>query len=255
MKARFAIILCVILFVFAGSLSAADENRLREFFYQGNTYYSDNNLEAAISSYKKALGFDYESGPLFYNLGNAYFKNGELGNAIICYLRANRLTPNDPDIRSNLAHARSLIEGGIVTLSRPWFIRFFVNAANLISLNSVTIISISLYLLLCIAIIIAVRLKRFRRIFTMLSIIISVLLAISVLIFAVKFKAQVIQKDAVVIKQEVQSKFEPLDNATTFFTLYEGEMIRVIAPNGDWLKIKRLDGKQGWVKRSDIDLL
>jgi tetratricopeptide (TPR) repeat protein len=255
MKARFAIILCVILFVFAGSLYADKENSLREFFYHGNICYSDNNLKAAISSYKKALDSGYESGPLFYNLGNAYFKNGELGNAIICYLRASRITPNDPDIRSNLAHARSLIEGGVVSLRRPWFIRFFVKAADLLSINRAAAISISFYLLLCIAVIIAVCLKRFRRMFTILSIIISILLAASVLIFAAKFKAEVIQKNAIVIKQETHSKFEPLGNATTFFTLYEGEMVQVIAPNGDWLKIRRLDGKQGWVKKSDIDLL
>ncbi len=255
MKTRAAIILCAMLLLFTGSLYADNENSLREFFYQGNICYSDNDLKAAVSSYKKALSFGYESGPLYYNLGNAHFKNGELGNAIICYLRASRLSPNDPDIKSNLAHARSLIEGGVVTISRPWFIRFFVNTTNLISLNRATSISIIFYLLLCVAIIAAVCLKRFRRIFTIFSIIVSVLLGVSIFTFAVKYKKQLIQKDAVVIKQEINSRFEPLDNATTFFTLYEGEVVQVVAPNGDWLKIKRLDGKQGWVKKSDIDLL
>lgn len=255
MKMRFMIILYIILFMSAGCAYADKESNLKKFFYEGNVYYSDNDLQEAINCYKKALSHGYESSPLYYNLGNAYFKNGDLGRAIICYLRAERLTPNDPDIKTNLAHARSLIEGGLINPRRPWLIRLFVKVTGLFSLNRITSISIFIYILLCVVIIIAVYLKRFRKIFAILSIMILILLTISLLVFTVKFRKQAIRKDAIVIKEESDSRFEPLDNATTFFTLYEGEAIEVIAVNGDWLKIRRPDGKQGWVKKSDIELL
>jgi len=255
MKARLAIILCLLLLVFASCAYAQNEDNVRELFYQGNIYYSDNDLEEAINSYQKALNCGYESGALYYNLANAYFKNSELGKAIICYLRASRLTPNDPDIRSNLAHARSLIQGGMINPRSPWFMRFFLRFTNLFSLNRITSIAISLYLTLCVLIIIGIYLKRYRRFFTSIDIIIAIFLAISILVFGVKFKEQVIERHAIVIKQETDSRFEPLDNATTFFTLYEGEKVQVVTSNGEWFKIRRSDGKQGWVKRSDIELV
>lgn len=255
MKTRFAIILCILGLILIGSVYAQKDSNLKELFYQGNIYYADNDLNEAIDSYNKALSCGYDSSPLYYNLGNAYFKNGDLGKAIISYLRASRIDPNDPDIRSNLAHARSLIQGGLVSLRKAWLVRSFTNLTNLFSLNTITFISIFFYILLCVTIIIAVYLKQYKKVFTLLYIIITVILAIALLIFAVKFKDQVIQKNAIVIEQETDSKFEPLDNATTFFTLYEGEEIRVIALNGDWLKIRRSDGKQGWVKKTDIELI
>ncbi len=255
MMRRFLVTLSVFLFLFVGFSYADDKDGLRELFYQGNIYYSDNNLQDAIDSYNKALNCGFESSPLYYNLGNTYFKNGNLGKAIICYLRASKINPGDPDIRSNLAYARSLIQGGLISIKKPWLIRSFLKLTSLFSLNKITSISIFLYILLCVVIITGLYLKLFKKTFIFLYILITIMLAGSLTIFAVKFRAEVTRKDAIVIKRETDSKFEPLDNATTFFTLYEGEEVQVIATNGEYFKIKRSDGKQGWVKKTDIELI
>ncbi len=46
------------------------------------------------------------NGPLFYNLGNIQFRLGNLGEAILNYRRAELYTPNDPNLRENLAFVR-----------------------------------------------------------------------------------------------------------------------------------------------------
>jgi tetratricopeptide repeat protein len=48
-----------------------------------------------------------ENGKLYYNIGNAYFRMNDLGMAIVNYLRAERLTPDDPNLQHNLQYARS----------------------------------------------------------------------------------------------------------------------------------------------------
>lgn len=255
MKIRLTILLLITLLIPAGIAYAGNEDSVRELFYQGNIYYSDNELQQAINSYEMALSYGYESSALYYNLGNAYFKNGELGRAIVNYLRAERLSPNDPDTRSNLAYAKSLIKGGVINLRKPLPVQFFMNIMGLVSLNRITYISIILYLLLCAAVILAVWLKRLRKALSIASLILMIIFVVSALAFSVKFNEQVMREKAVVIKDETPSRFEPLVYATTFFTLYEGEAVRVTASNGEWFKIRRSDGKQGWVKKPDIEMI
>ncbi|MBN3037782.1 MAG: SH3 domain-containing protein, partial [Candidatus Omnitrophica bacterium] len=60
---------------------------------------------------------------------------------------------------------------------------------------------------------------------------------------------------AVVVIEYSDCKFEPFDDATTHFTLYEGESVITGTQKGEWIKIKRLDGKQGWIKQRDIEFL
>jgi SH3-like domain-containing protein len=59
----------------------------------------------------------------------------------------------------------------------------------------------------------------------------------------------------VVIARSSGAKFEPFDSATTFFTLNEGEVVSEVASREGWIKIKRIDGKQGWIKRSAVEFL
>lgn len=49
------------------------------------------------------------NGKLAYDTGNALFQAGQLGPAIVWYLRADRLMPGDPRLHTNLTYARSLV--------------------------------------------------------------------------------------------------------------------------------------------------
>jgi hypothetical protein len=66
-------------------------------------------------------------------------------------------------------------------------------------------------------------------------------------------KADITAKEAVVMVPEVESKFGPFDSATKFFTLREGAKVAVINCKGDWCRVKRDDGKAGWINNSDIE--
>ncbi|NIP92203.1 MAG: tetratricopeptide repeat protein, partial [Akkermansiaceae bacterium] len=48
-----------------------------------------------------------ENGKLFYNMGNAYFRAGDLGRAILNYRKAEQFSPNDRNVQQNLEYARS----------------------------------------------------------------------------------------------------------------------------------------------------
>ncbi|OGW76028.1 MAG: hypothetical protein A2Z72_02070 [Omnitrophica bacterium RBG_13_46_9] len=254
MRIRQVIFLLVFMALFVKMSSGDDLEKARALFYEGNNYYSGEKFEEAIADYEKALSLGFESGQLYYNLGNAYFKRGSLGKAILNYLRAGRLMPEDADLKSNLNYARSLIKGGPVEPRRKWPVRIFLVLADSFSLDRAALLVTILYFALVILFVLVTLVKRLRKISGYIVVPVSILLAIFVSLFLAQLH-KTLQKVAVVITERSDCKFEPLSGATTFYTLNEGENVVVVGSKKDWVKVRRPDGKQGWILRSDIEFL
>ncbi|MEA3297510.1 MAG: tetratricopeptide repeat protein, partial [candidate division Zixibacteria bacterium] len=60
-------------------------------FTSANSFYKEKDYESAVGMYNRILAQGVESAALYYNLGNACFKSGDLGHAILYYSRAKRL--------------------------------------------------------------------------------------------------------------------------------------------------------------------
>ena len=75
---------------------------------EGNSRYDREEYAEAVQLYESLVGDGYHDTALYYNLGNAHLGNGDLGRAVLSYLRARELSPRDPDVRANLELAREL---------------------------------------------------------------------------------------------------------------------------------------------------
>ncbi len=64
--------------------------------------YMADEYTKAVELYKQAISTEGPSAKLYYNLGNAYYRLGENGNAILSYERSLRVDPADKDARDNL---------------------------------------------------------------------------------------------------------------------------------------------------------
>ena len=64
-----------------------------EFYQEGNRLYQEGEFEGALASYLRLVEAGFESGAVYYNIGNAFFKLGELAQSILYYERARRPTP------------------------------------------------------------------------------------------------------------------------------------------------------------------
>ncbi|MGH9388155.1 MAG: tetratricopeptide repeat protein, partial [Vicinamibacteria bacterium] len=96
-------------------------------FRQAEALYQEEHYAEAIENYESIRASGVEDGVLYYNLGNAYFKSGRLGLAIVSYERASNLMPGDEDIRANLAFAGGLVSGGLETPPLPLLVRWAVD--------------------------------------------------------------------------------------------------------------------------------
>ena len=76
---------------------------------QADSAYSADNYLLAESLYLDALKREGSSSELFYNIGNVYYRQGNLGKAIVNYERALKLDPTNKDARANLEFVNSKI--------------------------------------------------------------------------------------------------------------------------------------------------
>ena len=67
---------------------------------EGDSAYMKNDFASAIQVYE-ALLTKGEAADLYYNLGNSYYKSGDIAKAILNYERALLLQPGNGDIRAN----------------------------------------------------------------------------------------------------------------------------------------------------------
>lgn len=234
---------------FAQETGAGEGNRL---FYQGNVEYKEAKFQAAIDNYLKVLNLGLESGNLYYNLGNSYFKKGELGGAVLNYERALMLIPNDSDLKSNHEYVLSLLNLGQQSFEN-WLEKIANKLFADISVNFLTVLLSFIYILALLALagsLIFAQAKRSIKILFLILPAVFIILAI-----ALNSKIVYLSKGAVVVSKEALVKFEPREEATTYFKLSQGSKVIVLDKTENWYKVKRPDGKIGWMDKDKLGLI
>lgn len=83
------------------------------------------------------------SGPVYYNLGNAYFRAGQFGRAILNYRKGKPYRPQDPLLEANLQQAISAAPGKLSEPPKPWWTHVLF-WSEMLSISSRVSISIGL---------------------------------------------------------------------------------------------------------------
>jgi len=108
-------VLILLLFLSGRSCFAADAPSVEELYFEANRAYKEDRYQAAVDGYLKLIDRGFTHGHLFYNLGNACFRSGQLGRAILNYKRAQLLIPRDADLNFNLRYALDQTQDAITT--------------------------------------------------------------------------------------------------------------------------------------------
>jgi tetratricopeptide (TPR) repeat protein len=223
-------------------------------FFHANALYKDGQYEAAAKEYEQLLQSGLESGNLYFNLGNAYFKAGDRGKAILAYERARRLIPNDPDVDANLTYAQTLT-GASPCLPALWQRLAFPLAQRMATSRLVWVAAASYTLFFFAWATYQLWPRRPRwLVYTVAA------LAVCVVTMATSLAAQLLsddwQRQAVVVASgDTPARFEPAATGTVHFVLKEGSRVRVTDTREGWLQVARCDGRRGWIEqRAAADL-
>lgn len=233
---------------------AATPDRLWDL---ANTAYVNGDYHAAAGYYEEILSRGLSSVKLYYNLGNAYFKEDRLGEAILNYRRALRLSPGSDDIRYNLGVAEARTKDNIEAIPEFFLTKWVRGVRHTMSCTAWSVFSLvalvcalSLFLTYLLARRLSLRKTGFYG--TMLAVVVFVVTTW----FALGERREMLDdSQAVVMSLSTAVKSSPDKSATDLFVLHEGTLVEITNRLDGWCEITIADGKKGWLESKTIETI
>jgi len=221
-------------------------------FKLANEAYEKGDYTLAIDTYSKIISEGKQSADLFYNLGDAYYKNNELGKSIWAFESALKLDPNHEDALFNLEFANAQTDDKIDTSHhglKHWM-KGFLYTENI---NLWAYISIGCSVLFAVFAFIFFKsnTRKARNISIFLGGFFGMLLIASILIGYFHKNSINTNTFAVIVSEKSLVKMSPVKDAKISFTLGEGAKVEMLKSEKNWLQIE-VNGNRGWLLKKTV---
>jgi tetratricopeptide (TPR) repeat protein len=233
-----------------GAFAAAPSGRFAEPYLEGSRHYQEGRFDEAIRAWESILTEGVEAPELYYNLGNAHLKAGNLGLAIANYGRARILAPRDGDVKANLEYARSLTldvkppeAPGFVALAVTWV------SDSLRPRQAAPIASIAWFVTFAFLALFLLDPRRAPLFGTLAAVSASLFLIVAV-VLTIGVLRESTRIPAVILAPEVAVRSGPGEGYTAQFNLHEGAEVIVRRRGEGWAEIRIGPEFQGWVPES-----
>jgi tetratricopeptide (TPR) repeat protein len=237
--------------------ASPDQERLARAYAQGNSEYRAGNYGQAERHYRQIADSGVHSGTVYYNLGNACFKQKKLGEAIYYWEKARQSAPSDQDIRENLDFANLMIVDRIETRPDPLPLRALAAVPGLLTVRQESWLVFGLcaaanllfsgYLL--------VRKSRYSFHCLIASIVVGVLFFVFACSLSWKIYDRDYRKKGIVVEQKIDVRSGPGPENVAVFTIHEGIKVRVLGYAGGWYQISLPNGWNGWLPQNSLRVL
>ena len=217
-----------------------------------NAAYADGRYEETASIYEALLA-ETPDAVLYYNLGNARYKQGELAQAILNYERALRLKPNYKDAQYNLAFAQSKITDNIV--EQDFFLSVWVRAVrNSLSEYTWLVLSICLFILALAGLLLFLLgrepwLRKTAFHIAWLALLFSLIASLNAYSL---HQRDTLRNEAIITQGVVNAKSSPDRSGTDLFTVHEGTKVLIRETIGEWSNVS-VGQNVGWIRSSCLE--
>lgn len=221
-------------------------------FDQANAAYAEGNYAEAAELYQSIL----DEGPdaqVYYNLGNAQFKQGELAQAILAYERSLRLNPRNKDAQYNLAFAQNQIVDNVQ--EQDFFLSAWVRTIrNSASESTWLVCSITLFIVALIALLLFLLgrelwLRKTAFHIAWLAFLFSLITGLNA---ASLHQRDTLRNEAIITQGIVNAKSSPDRSGTDLFTVHEGTKVIIRETIGAWANI-RVGANEGWIRLQHLE--
>ncbi|SCY56477.1 tetratricopeptide repeat protein [Flavobacterium caeni] len=223
-------------------------------FEDGNKLYEKEQYEQAATAYENVLRSGKHSAELYFNLGNAYYKQNKVASAIYNYEKALVLSPGNAEIETNLKFAQKMTIDEIKEVPKVGFeklLRDFTGSLHYDSWAWAAVWLAFAFLGFFLGYYFS-RTTLSKRIFFvgMFVLVFAILVAVLAALFEKSYYEN--ERPAIVFAEMTVVKSEPRTTANDVFTLHEGTKVMVLERTANWDKIELLDGSEGWIETSAI---
>lgn len=215
-----------------------------------NVLAANGRTAEAIRAYENLVSQGMDDANLYFNLGNAYYQNGELGQAILNYRRAEQLAPRDGDIQHNLALARTQATEQLPQAPQTIVTIFLADMADWLTLNETAVLTLLLWTVLCLALLVVRRLGhgRSRTLLKYSLLPLALLFLLSAFALGSRLHTANNIKEAVIVAQAADVYAGPGEQYGSDFQLHGGAEVALYQTRGDWAQIGAPGtAMRGWV--------
>lgn len=240
-----AIMIALLAACLGAGVSAAD---IGQSFAEANKLYEQKDFAGAIRLYQGILDQGVESGALYFNMGNAYFKSGDLGRAVLYYSRAKRLSPDDRDIIDNLAFARRFSSVQMEGVQLNPIHAFFVSIVDGYRLSLLAWVSSAIFVLLMALFVIRSGLGVSGSTIKAVVIVVLVLLVVSASLTAFKYRHEYLTRRAVILADESPVYTGASDLSEVELQGAPGLIVEILDQSDEYYHVLFENKRRGWIK-------
>jgi tetratricopeptide (TPR) repeat protein len=209
-----------------------------------NSDFAAGHYHASTLGYQAVLAESGYSAPVLFDLGNSYYREGNLAQAILAYQRAQWLAPNSPDIQANLALAQK--QAGLAVTEPPWTDKF----TRFLSASGWAWVGCAAWTLLCLSLLVRAMLPRHTFLLSVAAIACAFVLLDAIAAMALTSDSL---SRAVVVDKNASVLISPFPAAQVVFSPSPGETVTVQKAHDDFLHVTNADGQTGWISKSQIE--
>lgn len=240
--------------LFAETLSATEGEKMQI----ANDLYEGGQFVQAAQAYQQLVDLGVVDSALFYNLGNAHFKQGDYGQAIVNYRRAQQLAPRDPDVEANLALARAQAVDQFEEADEAGFLEQVGGTLQgWFTVDELALVALAAWILFVFVLILFVSARAgtaWRRGVRSALAVAAVVLVVGALSLGSALYVENGRSEGVIVASEVDVTSGPGAQYVTEFTLHNGAEVDLVEARGNWVRLA-LPGAEleGWVPASAIE--
>lgn len=220
--------------------------------------YMSEKYKDAINLYSSIYKTGKVSPALYYNLGNSYYRTGDMAKAIVNYERAYQLDPSDADIKFNLDLARSKTVDQITPESEMFFVTWTKALIQSTTVNGWSTIAVTCFVLTLVLVLVFIfydnqlvkKISFFAAVFMFLVFIFGNIFAF------IQQDNLIKRRSAIVVIPATTMKGAPSDKSADVQTIHAGTKVYIDdASMIEWKGVHLEDGKKGWVRISSIEII
>ncbi len=215
-----------------------------------NNAYINNKFSKAVKFYEEIESRGLVSQPLYYNMGNGYFKQGDVAKSLLYYHRALKFDPSDSDTRYNIEVAQAETKDNIESVPQFILVEWNEAISSSLSITCWSVISLVAWAVLVGSIILFLLSKQLtRRKRGFYGALISAIVIFISTSYAIAERNEVVNnREAIVMSQSLSAKSSPTSTSKDLFILHAGTKVGILSSLEGWSEIVIADGRQGWVE-------
>lgn len=220
---------------------------LTTLFADANAQYAEGNYAEAATQYEQILQ-EQPTAEVYYNLGNAYFKQGELAQSILAYERALRLKPSFKDAKHNLQFAQSRIIDNIEDTQSFFLSNWLKAIRNALSQRVWMVGSIILFIMALVGFFLfafsqTLWLRKTAFYCSVIALVVSVMACANA---GSLYQRDTQRSEAIITQGIVNAKSSPDRSGNDLFTVHEGTKVEIHEVIGDWCCV-HVGNNIGWM--------